>query len=79
MENLPIEDTQPDLPDNVVFIDFFGKKSFPIGEWSSEPDYCEWQSCGLHCLSIRDMKLGSSPAWLVYQKNIKHTNYHLMN
>lgn len=43
---------------NVIFLEFYSKKSFPPGKWINEPDYCEWVHSGLNCIAIRDMTLG---------------------
>jgi hypothetical protein len=43
---------------NVIFLEFFNKKSFPPGKWLSEPDLCHWNRYGMDCLAIRDMSLG---------------------
>jgi hypothetical protein len=43
---------------NIIFIDFFSKKSFPPGKWLSEPDLCGWDYAGHPCLAIRDMSMG---------------------
>ena len=44
---------------NVVFIDFYNKKNYPIGKWSSEPDLCRWNYKELPCLVVRDMSIGT--------------------
>lgn len=60
MENLPSEEkAQPTPPENIIFIEFYSKKNFPVGVWNKEPDFCQWQAYGSHCIVIRDMKLGS--------------------
>lgn len=46
------------MADNIVFIEFYNKKSFPPGVWHNEPDFVKWMSYGLECVAIRDMKLG---------------------
>lgn len=46
------------ISSNLIFIEFYDKKHFPDGIWMREPDYCEWVSHGLSCLTIRDMSLG---------------------
>jgi hypothetical protein len=43
---------------NVVYLEFNNKKSFPKGVWLNEPDFCKWESYKLPCLAIRDMSLG---------------------
>lgn len=43
---------------NVIFLEFFNKKSFPPGEWHKEPDLSRWIHNGMDCLVIRDMSLG---------------------
>lgn len=43
---------------NVIFLEFFNKKSFPPGEWHKEPDLSRWIHNGMDCLAIRDMSLG---------------------
>lgn len=58
MDNLSIDQTPPLKFNNVVYIEFLNKKNFPPGDWMREPDHCEWDSYGLHCLALRDMKLG---------------------
>lgn len=42
---------------NVIFLEFYDKKSFPPGKWQSEPDFCYWEY-KLPCLAIRDMSMG---------------------
>lgn len=51
-------DNNVDFSQNVVFIEFYNKKYFPIGPWLSEPDLCRWTYYGFTCLAIRDMSLG---------------------
>ena len=43
---------------NVIFLEFFNKKSFPPGEWNKEPDLSRWTHNNMDCLAIRDMSLG---------------------
>lgn len=42
---------------NVIFIEFYNKQSFPPGQWMREPDLCFWEDV-LPCLAIRDMTMG---------------------
>lgn len=42
---------------NVIFIEFYSKQSFPKGIWLSEPDLCSWEY-KLPCLALRDMSMG---------------------
>lgn len=58
MDNLPIQQAQQLMVNNVVYIEFLNKKNFPPGHWMAEPDLCQWENYGLVCLTIRDMKLG---------------------
>lgn len=46
------------MTSNIIFIEFLNKKNLPPGVWMSEPDFCQWESFGLTCIAIRDMKLG---------------------
>lgn len=43
---------------NIIFLEFYNKDSFPPGKWLREPDLCKWYHDGLLCLAIRDMSLG---------------------
>lgn len=43
---------------NVIFVEWLNKKTFPKGVWMSEPDLCYWEHRNLACLNIRDMSLG---------------------
>lgn len=43
---------------NVIFIEFYDKKSFPPGKWIHEPDLCSWEQYNLPCLALRDMSIG---------------------
>lgn len=45
------------IVNNVIFIEFYNKKNFPVGKWNSEPDLCAWEQ-KLPCLALRDMSLG---------------------
>lgn len=42
---------------NVIFIEFYNKESFPPGKWLTEPDLCRWHH-QLPCLALRDMAMG---------------------
>ena len=42
---------------NIIFIEFYSKQSFPKGVWMSEPDLCAWEN-KLPCLALRDMNMG---------------------
>lgn len=63
---------------NVIFLEWLNKKSFPKGVWRQEPDLCYWESYGLSCLAIRDMSLGIwkgfvgvEPGHLFHSKSIE--------
>lgn len=54
----PPKPPELNVTENIIYIQFFNKKNFPPGEWSREPDYCEWEYFGYKCVAIRDMSLG---------------------
>lgn len=43
---------------NVIFLEWLNKKSFPPGDWLKEPDLGHWESYNFSCLAVRDMSLG---------------------
>lgn len=43
---------------NIITIEFFSKKDFPVGKWLKEPDLCFWHYHGFPCLTVRDMSMG---------------------
>ena len=43
---------------NIIFLEFFNKKNFPLGEWHREPDLSHWIQYDMACLALRDMSLG---------------------
>lgn len=53
---------------NVIFIEFYDKKSFPPGKWLSEPDLCFWEH-KLPCLAIRDMGMGIWKGFVALEDN----------